>query len=259
MTTSTKNRKDKITEIELVYRNRKPIDELPTVTSIDDASEILMQSWDKKKLNLQEQFKVLMMNNANKALGVSTVSLGGIDAVHSDLRVIFGCAIKAAATSIILAHNHPSGTKRFSATDIKFTKTLATAGVLLGINVQDHILITEGGFVSMQDSGQFPYHDFRSLELVKDPGNHPSPQVAKTYQPKKPAFYIFNQNSQGEKPIGAVFMHGKGNGFNIVFDEDTVINKTRYVAFPPKPKPEAVAQMAPPKQSAKRRSPGQKT
>lgn len=259
MTTATKTRTDKITELELVYRNKKPIHELPTVVHSYDAAKILMQSWDKDKLNLQEQFKVLLLNSAYKALGVANVALGGLDSVYSDLRIIFGCAIKARATSIIVAHNHPAGTKRFSDSDIKMTQTLATAGELLGIHLEDHIVITEDGYISMQDSGQFPYFDLRSLHTANEPGNRSSPQVAKPDQTKKPAFYIFNQNSQGEKPVGAVFMHGKGNGFNIVFDEDTVIDKTRYVAFPPKPKPEAAAQMAPPKQPVKRKSPSQKS
>ncbi len=72
-----------------------------------------------------------------------------------------------------------------------------------------------------------------------------------TDAPKKPNLYIFNKNSQGEAPVGAVFMHQKGNGFSLVIADKW------YSAFPPKPKPEQEAAPAA-EQKPKKRQPRQK-
>ncbi|MCG8531302.1 MAG: hypothetical protein MI749_11610 [Desulfovibrionales bacterium] len=98
-----------INEIDIVYRPLKEIDNEPRVTSPDEAYKIFRQSWDDTKICLREEFKVMLLNRTNRVLGISTVATGGIAGVFVDPKIIFAIALKAAASSIILAHNHPSG------------------------------------------------------------------------------------------------------------------------------------------------------
>src|SRR3990170_6054261 len=93
-------------------------------------------------LELQEEFKIMLLNRYNKVIGIFTVSSGGIAGTVADPKLIFGCALKAAASGIILAHNHPSGNLTASQADIDLTRKFKEAGKLLDIQVLDHIIIT---------------------------------------------------------------------------------------------------------------------
>lgn len=148
-----KNQEDKITEIELVYHDKKPSSDRPKITSSDDAYNMLMSTWDKNKLELQEQFRVLLVDRANKCLGVSTLATGGISDCMVDLKLVFALALKAKASGIILSHNHPSDNPTFSEADCKLTKQFQQVGALLKIDVLDHILVTKSSHLSMSDKG----------------------------------------------------------------------------------------------------------
>lgn len=65
-------------------------------------------------LELQKEFKIMLLNRYNKLIGIFTVSSGGIAGTVADPKLIFGCVLKAAASGIILAHNHPSGSLQAS-------------------------------------------------------------------------------------------------------------------------------------------------
>ena len=67
--------------------------------------------------------------------------------------LIFGCALKAAASGIILAHNHPSGCLHPSQADIDLTKKLKDGGRLLDIQILDHIIMTSEAYYSFADEG----------------------------------------------------------------------------------------------------------
>jgi DNA repair protein RadC len=98
-----------VAEIELVYKSKVKASARPLVTSSQSAHEILLKAWDENKIEFVEQFKVLLLNRANKVLGIYEVSTGGISGTVADPRVIFVAALKANACSMILSHNHPSG------------------------------------------------------------------------------------------------------------------------------------------------------
>jgi len=85
-----------------------------------------------------EQFKIVLMNCGNRVLGIYEVSTGGVSATIVNPKLVFAAAIKAAASSMILAHNHPSGQLKPSHADIKLTKKLTEGGKLLEIPVLDH-------------------------------------------------------------------------------------------------------------------------
>lgn len=102
-----------------------------------------------------EEFWILLLNKANHIIGREKVSQGGISNVLVDARLVFKPALEALASSIILIHNHPSGNLKPSTADIDLTKKLKEAGRYLDTAVLDHIIITNGGFLSLADEGLF--------------------------------------------------------------------------------------------------------
>jgi len=101
-----------------------------------------------------EEFWVLYLNNSNVILDKIQLSKGGITGTLVDTRLIFKKAIELVATSIILAHNHPSGTLQPSSADKKMTKKIKGAGETLDIKVLDHLIITEKMYFSFADEGE---------------------------------------------------------------------------------------------------------
>jgi DNA repair protein RadC len=146
----------KVTEVELIYVNKMEDLERPKITTSLDAFEVLYNSWDKGKLELQEQFKIMLLDRKNSCLGVSTVATGGVSSCLVDLRLAFATALKARATAIILAHNHPSGNPKQSEDDERLTAKFFKAGQLLDITILDHIVVTRNGYTSFSDNGLLP-------------------------------------------------------------------------------------------------------
>ena len=102
-----------------------------------------------------EEFWVLYLNNSNKVIYKAQLSKGGITGTVVDIRLIFKMAFEQNATALILSHNHPSGKLIASDADLKITKKIKEAGQTLEIQVLDHIIITENGYLSFQDEGIF--------------------------------------------------------------------------------------------------------
>jgi DNA repair protein RadC len=102
-----------------------------------------------------EEFWVLYLNNSNKVIYKAQLSKGGITGTVVDIRLIFKMAFEQNATALILSHNHPSGKLIASDADLKITKKIKEAGQTLEIQVLDHIIITENGYLSFQDEGFF--------------------------------------------------------------------------------------------------------
>jgi DNA repair protein RadC len=102
-----------------------------------------------------EEFWVLYLNNSNKVIYKGQLSKGGITGTVVDIRLIFKMAFEQSATAIILTHNHPSGKLMASDADLKITKRVKEAGQTLEIQVLDHIIITENGYLSFQDENIF--------------------------------------------------------------------------------------------------------
>ena len=101
-----------------------------------------------------EEFWVLFLNNNMKVLHKSQLSKGGITGTVVDIRLIFKSAFEKNATSIILVHNHPSGSLKPSEADVEITKKIMLAGKTLDILVLDHLIITETNYYSFSDEGK---------------------------------------------------------------------------------------------------------
>jgi DNA repair protein RadC len=96
---------------------------------------------------------IMLLNRANRVIGVYKVSNGGLTGTVADIRLIFVAALKAAAGSIILAHNHPSGNLNPSGEDSRLTQKIKDAGKLLDIQVLDHLILSKEGYFSFADQG----------------------------------------------------------------------------------------------------------
>lgn len=143
-----------VAEIELSYHNKCKAEALPEVAKAAKAAVLFRMMWDENKIELIEQFKVMHLNRANRVLGIQNVSTGGIAGTVCDPKLVFACALKAAASGIILAHNHPSGNKNPSGADDRLTLKMQEAGKFLDLPVLDHLILTpDNGFYSYADSG----------------------------------------------------------------------------------------------------------
>lgn len=144
----------KIAEIELVYKTKIKASQRPKVSSSKEVYQVLLQSWDENKIEFVEQFKILLLNRGGRILGIYEVSSGGVAGTVADPKLIFSAALKANASSLILAHNHPSGNIKPSEADRYLTRKIVEAGKLLDISVLDHIIVTTEGYCSFADEGE---------------------------------------------------------------------------------------------------------
>lgn len=140
-------------EIDLVYRTSIKSSQRPQVGSSAAAYEILLAGWDPNKIEFVEQFKVLLLNRSNRVLGQYELSTGGTSGTVVDIRLVFAAALKANASGIILAHNHPSGNLAASQPDRDITSKFREAGRILEIPVLDHLIVTSEGYYSFADKG----------------------------------------------------------------------------------------------------------
>ena len=101
----------------------------------------------------QEHFLCLALNGANEVLSCAVVSIGLVNRTLVHPREVFVEAIKLRASSIAVAHNHPSGCLEPSADDREVTRRLESAGELLGITLLDHLIFSPGGWLSFADRG----------------------------------------------------------------------------------------------------------
>jgi DNA repair protein RadC len=140
-----------VAEIQLSYKTTVKPSSRPKIRTSKDTYEILLESWDDSKIEFVEQFKVILLNRANKVLGIFEVSTGGVAGTVADPKVIFAAAIKTNASGMILSHNHPSGNLIASKSDIELTKRLKEGGRLLEIELLDHVIISTEGYFSFAD------------------------------------------------------------------------------------------------------------
>lgn len=142
-----------VAEIQLTYKSNVKPSLRPKISTSKDARDVFMESWDDTKLELVEQFKIMLTNRANKVLGIFELSTGGVSGTVADPKLIFAAAIKGAASGIIMAHNHPSGNLNPSRADIDLTRKIKEGGRLLEIQLLDHIILTSEGYYSFTDEG----------------------------------------------------------------------------------------------------------
>jgi len=93
-----------VAEVELVYRHRVPAAQRPKITCSGDAYRVLRAAWDEDKLGLLEQFRVLLLDRANRVMATSLISTGGMAGTVADPKIIFSLALKARAAALVISH-----------------------------------------------------------------------------------------------------------------------------------------------------------
>ena len=125
-------------------------EERPVIRSPQDVANLL---GPEMSLLPQESLRVLLLNTRNQVLTVSEVYKGNVSSAVLRTAEVFRGAVREGCPSILVVHNHPSGDPTPSSDDVRVTKQLVEAGRLLDIEVLDHVVVAQGGFVSLKDRG----------------------------------------------------------------------------------------------------------
>ncbi len=140
-----------IAEVSVSYSNSNK--EKLKINNSKDSYNVLIACWNQHIIELQEEFKVLLLNRNNQVIGIYPLSRGGVTGTIVDAKLVFSVALKCNASNIIIAHNHPSRNLTPSEADKRITKKLKKAGEYLDITVLDHIIMTKEDFYSFSDNG----------------------------------------------------------------------------------------------------------
>lgn len=124
------------------------------ITSSKDINEYARMFWG-TDIEILESFFIVMLNNANNTIGFVKISQGGITGTLVDVRILAKYALECLATSIVLVHNHPSGTLIPSRADKNITLKIKEGLSLLDIKVLDHLIIVpdDNKYFSFADDG----------------------------------------------------------------------------------------------------------
>lgn len=144
---------NQVAEIKIIYKTKVPAKNRRKVISSKQCYKLLLENWDMDTIELFEEGKALFLNNANQVICLYEISKGGSTGTVMDVRLILTAAMKVNASTIILSHNHPSGTTAPSQADIEITNRIKEAGKLLGILLIDHLIITGDAYYSFADEG----------------------------------------------------------------------------------------------------------
>ena len=134
--------KEKVGRYELPKKIDSPDQAYKAITEIKNVQE-----------EAQEVFGILILNTKNKIVAVHEISRGALNSSVVHPREVFKPAVLHNAASIICFHNHPSGDPEPSREDIEITKRLVEAGKILGIEVLDHIIVSDEGYTSLKGRG----------------------------------------------------------------------------------------------------------
>lgn len=120
---------------------------MPGINSPEDVVKVISFIRSKKR----EYFVGLYLNARNQLITSEIISIGTIDMSIAHPREVFKPAIRHNAVSVIIAHNHPSGNVEPSQEDIALTRRLIDVGVILDIQLQDHVIVTHKKYYSLQN------------------------------------------------------------------------------------------------------------
>jgi DNA repair protein RadC len=143
----------RVAEVELIYKTKVKASERPIIKSGQECYQLLKELWNENRIEMQEEFKVMLLNRGNRVIGIYEASAGGLTGTVADPRLILAAAIKSLAVSIILSHNHPSGNLKPSRADEELTQKIKLAAAYHDVTVIDHIIISSEGYYSFADEG----------------------------------------------------------------------------------------------------------
>ena len=101
----------------------------------------------------EEYFFLLSLDISGKVLSFNEIERGTVNGSNVNIRKVLECAIRCHASDVVLAHNHPTGRLIPSSSDMEITRLLNIAFDAVGINLKDHFIVGNGGFISMSEEG----------------------------------------------------------------------------------------------------------
>lgn len=212
-----------VPEIQVSYSRASGKPFLGKLVAPVDVANFIRSTFDRGDIYLQEQVIVLFLNATNHILGYYRHSRGTIHNVAVDTRIILGTALKCGCLSMIIAHNHPSGSSRPSEADGKLTRHLKRAAAVCDIGLIDHYIITRDSYYSMADHGLF---GLAGVQTLADPSE---------------AFVqAVDQDLQRQKPHNKLSIEKMAAGFRITdktlvkeLTELAIVNRARVLAHAP--------------------------
>jgi DNA repair protein RadC len=124
--------------------------ERPQLLTPRDVARYLMPEYGGRPI---EQFGVVLLDARHRVLKTSVLTVGTLDSSPVHPREVFREATAVAAAAIVLFHNHPSGDPNPSPPDLVLTQRMVAAGVLMGIEVLDHVILCDSRYCSLKESG----------------------------------------------------------------------------------------------------------
>src|SRR5699024_9573463 len=125
----------------------------PINTTIKSPLDVVDYLMEEMKYDMEENFNIVLLNTKNRVISVENITKGIVNASLVHPREVFKVAIRKSSTSIILAHNHPSGDPTPSREDKAITQKLVESGNIIGIQILDHIIIGDGSYLSFKEMG----------------------------------------------------------------------------------------------------------
>ena len=117
-----------------------------------EAAEFLLPTFGSRAV---EQFGLVLLDARHRVIRTTVLAVGTANATVVEPRDVFREAALARAVAVVVFHNHPSGDPSPSAADVELTRRLAAGGVLMGIDVIDHIILGDARYCSLRQMGHF--------------------------------------------------------------------------------------------------------
>lgn len=192
-----------IPEIKLQYHTS---DYYGKINRSEEAANLIRKIIPEGTIEMQEQVIVLYINRANNVIGYYRHSTGGVTSAIMDVKLIVSTALKSLSSSMILAHNHPSGNLLPSENDRAITSKIKKAAEAVDVQLLDHLIITKDGFYSFADEGMlYGIYEDRKETLVASEEDLSGPKITEqsAREVAKSLIYTYVERGDSEEQLRA--------------------------------------------------------
>lgn len=185
-----------IPEIKLQYHTS---DYYGKINRSEEAANLIRKIIPEGTIEMQEQVIVLYINRANNVIGYYRHSTGGVTSAIMDVKLIVSTALKSLSSSMILAHNHPSGNLQPSENDRAITSKIKKAAEAVDVQLLDHIIVTKDGFYSFSDEGVlYGIYDEHKEALIASEEDLNGPKITEQSAREVAKSLIYNYVERGD-------------------------------------------------------------
>ena len=143
-----------IPKIEVSFHPSRQGESRLYVKESKEVASVFLECWNLDTIELYEEFKVLYLDRKNGIIGIRDLNRGTQDGVIVDIKLLVSVGLLCNCSSVIVAHNHPSGALTPSNNDLELTKKLEKALRLFDLNLIDHVILTKNSYLSFADEGK---------------------------------------------------------------------------------------------------------